>query len=142
MKHPISTFAVLTLMSTASATAWAACSTNVVAALDVVTTVTITAGEGDVCEWRDSNPNDDQALTLNGVAVPTLTSRLGSVFESGATITDNGGRSFQTLRCSNNLHCGDVAYAPIPTSPSRPTERYCQVVNIDSLTATAVCTFD
>jgi len=141
MKHKTLTIALL-LASTATATAWAECTTNAVVEADEVTVVTVTAAASDeVCTWEDNNPNNNQVVFITGVAVPSLTSILGVAFEAKATIVDNGGRSYQEVRCNHRLACSENANPPISTSPSAPVKRSCSVGNPTSISATLVCYF-
>lgn len=142
MKHKTLAYSLLALASTASAQAWAACTTAVVEA-DGITTVTVTATLGDNCSWADNNPNNSIAFQLDGVAVINpLSPIIISGFSASAVNQDaNGVRRESKLYCTSSTACADTFSHYISVPPSQPKQRICAAVGAAALSAIATCIF-
>lgn len=143
MKHITLALSLLALAASATSSAWATCNTNVVD-VALVTTVTVTAGPNDSCEWRDNNPNNYVALTVAGLVVPALLTQVDATFDISPTAEWEDALISNSAQCRAQL-LGCSAAAPLPdTAGTGASEgRLCKVVNhTASTSATATCIFE
>lgn len=142
MKLVIPAMSLLCLSAVASPSAWAVCSTNVVD-VNLLTTVTVTAGPRETCVWQDNNPNNSRTLSIAGVAVPAPLSSTSATFEAASFSVPVSTTVGDVAACgfSNFLACS----AGPSTFPAGGTaiKRICKSENdSNALSATATCVFE
>lgn len=134
-------FAVLA--SAAPASAWAVCSTSLVD-LNLITTVTVTAGPNENCEWRDGNPNNSHTVSVAGIVVPAPLLPAQAEFAAHSVANYAYGKVARLATCHTTaLPCTETFLLPLDVPIDRPLERYCQAFNTSvALSATATCVFE
>lgn len=143
MKPLTPSLSLLFLACAASGSSWAACSHTVVDA-GLVTTVTVTSGANEYCDWSDNNPNSSsRTLSVAGVVVPALGQPVDVAFYSQSIAQSGSDRELNAAAChANGLTCAGLDTGAFSQSPQTPLSRLCAANNESAaLSATATCVF-
>lgn len=140
--------ALLCLAGASPFVASATCSTNIVT-VGPVTTVTVSAGPNENCEWTELGGITSPVVSVAGVMVPALLGGSSATYTAIAILRyDSSSFLLSSADCSTSglvLACTDLA----PTEdihvggiPDDETKRGCFVENNSSaISATATCIF-
>lgn len=141
MKHLVLGLTLLAVSCGVSPAVWAACGTTVVD-VGVVTTVTVSAGPNESCDWLDENANNASLLSVAGVVVPAPLRPVNATIQAHSVSTIDNGNVVASASCQvTGLVCAQESHG-IPAGQNDTKLRYCSVDNESAaLSATATCVY-